>query len=150
MKHLVAIMTVFLLIGCQTTNSTPNALEPESKPVEKVEEKKENKTVEKPRVKEEETVGQVVMSHKPVICGDIQDIHKNLKETAREIPFAMWKDATYGHMVMMFVNPISKAVSLMEYPPNMGNLTCFISSGEDLQILQKLGTKTGHNIHYVP
>ena len=55
-------MTVFLLIGCQTTNSTPNALEPESKPVEKVEEKKEltamEQLQEKIRLRDEEIANQ--------------------------------------------------------------------------------------------
>ena len=78
MKHLLSIMAVFLLMGCQTTETTPKDIASPAK-VEHTEEKKE---VEPELL---ELPNPVIVS-KPVICGDGGSIIKAIVETHKEKP----------------------------------------------------------------
>ena len=84
MKHLITIMAVFLLMGCQTTNSTPNAVvEPAPQNTsEKQEDKQEDKDLIEPN--------NLLSTMKPVMCADQESVHKGLK-TQGEEPLVFWK-----------------------------------------------------------
>ena len=84
MKHLVSIMAVFLLMGCQTTNTTPAVTEPTA---QKIEEKKPTEKIPEVEAKN------VFTTMKPILCADIESVHKGLS-IAGEEPVLVWKDTS--------------------------------------------------------
>ena len=123
MKHLVAILAVFLLMGCQTTNTVPPK---DTSP--KVEEKKAEvvPTQKKPMIPT------VVTTMKPLMCGDPSSTLEAITTSAKERPLAMWKDAQSGYDLLLLYNKEKRSVTLLEYIP--GPYACFLSIGKDIHI----------------
>ena len=105
MKHLVSIMAVFLLMGCQTTNTTPAVTEPTA---QKIEEKKPTEKIPEVEAKN------VFTTMKPILCADIESVHKGLS-IAGEEPVLVWKDTTNEYMSSLWYNKNKKTISLIEY-----------------------------------
>ena len=121
MKHLVSIMAVFLLMGCQTTNTTPAVTEPTA---QKIEEKKPTEKIPEVEAKN------VFTTMKPILCADIESVHKGLS-IAGEEPVLVWKDTTNEYMSSLWYNDEKKTVSLIEYAgPGVG---CFTAVGIEAQ-----------------
>ena len=113
-------MAVFLLMGCQTTDTTPKDTSP-TKPIEH--------TQEKPQELEPNKAMQVM---KPIFCADIETVHEGLEENSEEKPHMIWKDAVNGYTTMLWLNRVKRTVTVMEYAaPEMG---CFTAVGIDVQI----------------
>ena len=123
MKHLLSIMAVFLLMGCQTTDTTPKDTSP-TKPVEHTE--------EKPQEQEGLEPSKAMQVMKPIFCADIETVHEGLETNSEEKPHMIWKDAVNGYTTMLWLNRVKRTVTVMEYAaPEMG---CFTAVGIDLQI----------------
>jgi len=125
MKHLITLMAVFLLMGCQTTDTTPKDITSPEK-VELKEEKKEDQQVL-------ELTNPVVV-HKPLLCGEGGAIIKGIVETHDERPVGWFISRTQEqeHKVLIMANTEKGTVSILEYPnPNMA---CFLVVGEDFEL----------------
>jgi len=140
MKHLAVILAVFLLMGCQTTDTLPPAeasttkIEADEKlakesqaPKEKAEH--EGKNPNKPEFGQPGTT--VVTTQKPLMCGDPTYVLNSITKNSGEAPFAMWKDAQYGYPVIMLYNKKKKTTTILEYIPGYA---CFLSVGENVHI----------------
>jgi len=140
MKHLAVILAVFLLMGCQTTDTLPpteastTKIEADEKlakesqaPKEKAEH--EGKNPNKPEFGQPGTT--VVTTQKPLMCGDPTYVLNSITKNSGEAPFAMWKDAQYGYPVIMLYNKKKKTTTILEYIPGYA---CFLSVGENVHI----------------
>ena len=134
MKHLLSIMAVFLLMGCQTNDNTPkNIASPE-----KVEHTEEKKEVEPELL---ELPNPVIVS-KPILCGDSGTIIKGIVETHKERPigwFISKQASTDEHKVLIMANLEKGTVSILEYPNP--NTACFLVVGEKLEMATELKPK---------
>ena len=125
MKHLITIMAVFLLMGCQTTNSTPNAVvEPAPQNTsEQPEDKQEDKDLIEPN--------NLLSTMKPVMCADQESVHKGLK-TQGEEPLVFWNDQTLGYAAALWYNQEKKTITVIEYAGE--GMGCFTSIGVNAHI----------------
>jgi hypothetical protein len=127
MKHLVQVMAVFLLMGCQTNNNTPkDMISP--KPV-----KSEVQSLEQSLVK----------INKPVICGDSNRVLTSLVTKSGEQPVMLWDDQTHGHKIVVMMNKKTKSITVLEWP--QPNLACMISSGVNGSFNGKLDQRKQSN-----
>ena len=124
MKHLAAILAVFLLMGCQTTNTVPP--KDTSPKVEPKVEKTEHQG-KKPNVPT------VISTMKPLMCGDPTTTLNAVLNVAKEKPLAMWKDVQTGYNVIMLYNKETRQSTVLEYIP--GPYVCFLSMGKDVHIV---------------
>ena len=143
MKHLTTIMAVFLLMGCQTTNTTPNAvIEPASetiveKPEEKQKEENEENLVEP---------NKVLQTMKPVMCADEKSVHKGLKGQGEE-PIIIWQDQTNGYSASLWLSEEKKTITVIEYAgPGLG---CFTSIGVNAYLREKYKRNIGKPVSWV-
>jgi len=129
MKHLAVALVVFLLMGCQTTNTvppkdtSPTKEQPKTKVIPKQKAEHQKKMQEMPTV---------ITTSKPLMCGDPQAILKAIINGAKETPLAMWKDAQYGYKVIVFYNKEKRSATVLEYIP--GPYACFLSAGTDVHV----------------
>ncbi len=133
MKHLVSIMAVFLLMGCQTTEIS--AAKDISSPEEPV---AEQTTEAEPKVGENGR--RLFQSMKPVLCADVESVHDGIKEGSGEEPFMIWRDVQNTYTTTLWMNHETKTVTLIEYvKPGIG---CFSAVGVDATISKKsIGTQ---------
>ena len=141
MKHLAVILAMFLLMGCQTTDTLPPA-EASTTKIEADEKLAKKSQTPKEKVEHQEKVptvpkfgmpgSTVVKTNKPLMCGDPTTV-LNASKSAGEEPFAMWKDAQYGYPVIMLYNKKKKTSTIIEYIP--GNYACFLSVGEGVIVV---------------
>ena len=124
MKHLAAILAVFLLMGCQTTNTVPP--KDTSPKVEPKVEKTEHQG-KKPNIPT------VIRTMKPIMCGDPTTTLNAVLNVAKEKPLAMWKDVQTGYNVIMLYNKETRQSTVLEYIP--GPYVCFLSMGKDVHIV---------------
>ncbi len=121
MKHLAVILAVFLLMGCQTTNTVPP---------------KDTSPKVEPKVEKTEHQGkkpEVIRTSKPIFCGDPTTTLNAVLNVAKEMPLAMWKDAQTGYNVIMLYNKETRQNTILEYIP--GPYACFLSVGKDVHIV---------------
>ena len=124
MKHLAVILAMFLLMGCQTTNTVPP--KDTSPKVEPKVEKTEHQG-KKPNVPT------VISTMKPLMCGDPTTTLNAVLNVAKEKPLAMWKDVQTGYNVIMLYNKETRQSTILEYIP--GPYACFLSMGKDVHIV---------------
>ena len=125
MKYL-AIVVMFLLMGCQTTNTVPP-----KDPLPKIEPKVEK--TEHQRQKPKGAVPTVISTMKPLMCGDPNTTLEAVLNVAKEKPLAMWKDVQTGYNVIMLYNKETRQSTVLEYIP--GPYVCFLSMGKDVHIV---------------
>ena len=161
MQHLAVILAVFLLIGCQPTNTVPpkdtsplvkqlqNKLDAMAAQLEAIEKQRGIKKEVVPTPQKEEkaehqlkkpNVPTVVTTKKPLMCSEPSQVLKAIRDIANEVPLAMWKDAENGYRVVLMVNKEKKTSTVLEYIP--GPFACFLSVGKDLYITDLPPTKT--------
>ena len=129
MKHLTIALAVFLLMGCQTTNTAPpKDTSPKIEP--KVEQKKAE--VVPSQKKPKPTIPTVISTMKPLMCGDPTTTLDAVLNIAKETPLAMWKDAQTGYNVLVLYNKEKGSSTVLEYIP--GPYVCFLSIGKDVHI----------------
>tara|TARA_Y100001951_G_scaffold83665_1_gene72725 strand:- start:6 stop:482 length:477 start_codon:yes stop_codon:yes gene_type:complete len=124
MKHLAVIVAMFLLMGCQTTNTIPP--KDTSPKVEPKVEKTEHQG-KKPNVPT------VISTMKPLMCGDPTTTLNAVLNVAKEKPLAMWKDVQTGYNVIMLYNKETRQNTILEYIP--GPYVCFLSVGKDVHVV---------------
>ena len=155
MKALAVTLMVIGLIGCQPTNSSP--IEAEApKPPEKVEEpkvlpiepdeldkleeqlkKEEKKETLNPFDGKEIMPGQVVTSHKPVVCSRTDIILNNLYQKFGEkpifvgqVPNAMPNGMPVISMLTVTYNTDSETFTVLEQMPSEDRLMCILAHGK--------------------
>ena len=114
MKHLISIMAVFLLMGCQTTETTAEDI---SSP----------KSVAEKEVKAPMVPYQTV---KPVLCADSETVHENIMDGPEEKPILFWKDGSDSYFSALWMNEKTRTLTVLEYP-NGPEIACFTSTGKD-------------------
>ena len=126
MKHLAVALAVFLLMGCQTTNSTPpKDTSPKIEPkVEKTQDKAEHQ-------KQKPNIPTVVTTMKPLMCGDPSSTLEAITSVG-EKPLAMWQDVQTGYNLILLYNKDKRSATLLEYIP--GPYACFLSVGKDIHV----------------
>jgi len=126
MKYL-AIVAMFLLMGCQTTNTLPpKDTSPKVEPKVEETQEKAGHQGKKPNVPT------VISTMKPLMCGDPKTTLEAVTNIAKERPLAMWKDVQTGYNVIMLYNKETRQSTVLEYIP--GPYVCFLSMGKDLHI----------------
>lgn len=133
MKHLSTLMAMFLLVGCQTTQSAEVDTKPPPKP--KLELKAE-KELKNPFKDSEIIAGQIVTSSKPVICGRIDVVLNNMKSKFGEVPIMMGKVKAVNPgniekevMATLTFNAKTGTYTFLEQMPLEDRLMCILSSG---------------------
>jgi len=119
MKHLVSIMAVFLLMGCQTTENTP-------------------KDIASPKLVSESPVPKTpnqgaYQTNKPVLCAPSEVVHSGLTRESKETPLIVWKDLTGAYYAALWMNKETKTVTVIEYPSGP-EVACFVSTGTDAEM----------------
>ena len=138
MKHL-AILVVFLLMGCQTNNNiAPNDITSPKPVIEKDQELSEDK-------KDKPEVGGFIVS-KPILCGPVDVFLEGIERTSQEKPIGFWIDSQYGNKVMLLRNADTGSVSVLEFIKN--EYACFISVGQQSQMVPTEPTKKGETTSY--
>ena len=137
-------MAMFLIVGCQTTQSAETETKPDI--VKEVKELPKEKEVTKPNNDSmlynpfagvEIPPGQVVTSHKPVICGRIDIMLSRMEERFGEVPIMMGEvDAeVVGKglikiMSTLTYNTTTGSYTFLEQMPAEQRLLCIISTGK--------------------
>ena len=135
MKHLLSIMAVFLLMGCQTTDTTPkDTISPEK--AELKEEKKKEEFVP--------LLGNPVIVHKPVLCADGQTLVTGIVQNHGEQPIGWFTSEEQGmqgedHKVLIMANLDKGTISILEYPNT--STACFLAVGKDLKLTKEFKSK---------
>jgi len=138
MKHL-AILVVFLLMGCQTNNNiAPNDITSPKPVIEKDQELSEDK-------KDKPEVGGFIVS-KPILCGPVDVFLEGIERTSQEKPIGFWIDSQYGNKVMFLRNADTGSISVLEFIQN--EYACFISVGQQSQMVPTGPTKKGEKIKF--
>jgi len=145
MKHLISIMAVFLLMGCNATNNIPKQTAPDNKVNAVHLIKDEDKEPISPKTPDKFSF---VTVPKAISCAPNNKILKKLMEV-EEKPIALWKDAFQGHQVMVFTNQKTGTTTILEYPPLFeGDYACLLSIGVETILLHKPETQ-GIKIKYL-
>tara|TARA_R110002126_G_scaffold41083_1_gene119951 strand:- start:61 stop:513 length:453 start_codon:yes stop_codon:yes gene_type:complete len=134
MKHLVAIMAVFLLMGCQTNDNTPKNITSPEKIV------KEEKKQVPPQIE----LTNPVIVHKPLLCGDSKTIIEGIVKTHKERPISWFVSKETGingddHRVLVMANTETGTVTILEYPSP--SVACFLVVGNEFKMTTQLKSK---------
>lgn len=127
MKHLLSIMAVFLLMGCQTTDTTPKDTISPEKIVK--EEKKEQPVLE---------LANPVIVHKPLLCGESNIILEGIVKTHNERPVSWFVSKKVGaggadHKVLIMANTEEGTVTILEYINP--DVACFLAAGTEFEMV---------------
>ena len=142
MKHLLSIMAVFLLMGCQTTDTTPkDTISPEKVVKE-----------DKPQMPPMELANPIIVQ-KPLLCGKSGLIVSGIVETHKEQPVSWFESKKVGaggadHKVLIMANTDTGTVTILEYINP--DVACFLAVGTEFEmVVPKKSEKTkGHQIKY--
>ena len=155
MKHLSILMAMFLVVGCQTTQSAETETKPEV--VKEVQMLPKEKEAKKPKLQKEKGVNPfadshipaqtVVTSTKPVICGRVDVMVGRMQERFGEVPVFMGKlgvqnpgESVKQVVSMMVYNAETGSYTFLEQMPNEERLMCILSSGHGKLNSPTLGT----------
>ena len=130
MKHLLSIMAVFLLMGCQTTDTTPKDTTSPEKVVK--EEKKE--------IPLQLELTNPVIVHKPLLCGESNAILEGIVKTHNERPVSWFVSKQTGingddHKVLVMANTETGTVTILEYPSP--DIACFLVVGDEFEMTKE-------------
>ena len=147
------MMAMFLIVGCQTTQSAETETMPEVvKEVKALPKEKEvvapKKEVTKNPFKNVDIPPQaVVTSTKPVICGRVDVMVNRMKKKFGEVPVFVGKlgvqnpgEAAKQVVAMMVYNAETGSYTFLEQMPNEERLMCILSSGHGKLNSPALGT----------
>tara|TARA_B100000073_G_scaffold323924_1_gene306395 strand:- start:713 stop:1099 length:387 start_codon:yes stop_codon:yes gene_type:complete len=124
-------------MGCQTTNTTPNAV---------VEPAPQNTSEKQDDQKEELVEPQKILNTmKPIMCADTESVHKGLKISGEE-PIVMWNDQTNGYAAALWYNDIKKTITVIEYAGE--NMGCFTSVGVNAHIKEGFQRNVGQIVKW--
>jgi len=148
------MMAMFLIVGCQTTQSAETETKPEVvKEVKALPKEKEAPTPKKevtnfnPFANKDIPPQTVVTSTKPVICGRIDVMLTRMKKKFGEVPVFVGKlgvqnpgEAAKQVVAMMVYNAETGSYTFLEQMPNEERLMCILSSGHGKLNSPTLGT----------
>ena len=123
MRTLLTIFSVVFMMGCQTTTSTseaPTTLKQEAQVEPKQAPIPEDQAVD------------IVVTSKPVLCGEAKGVLEGIVKHSGEEPIGFWDDIKDGHKILLMHHPIKKTITVLEYP-NPG-VACMISVGVNAKI----------------
>ena len=140
-------MAVFLLMGCQTTDTTPKDITSPTTIIESDEKLAEESQQILPKKDEKLNVPLTgaVVSHKPILCGPSDVFLGGIEKTAKEKPIGFWVDSQYGHQIFLLHNEKTGSVSILEYI--RPEVACILSVGEKAKFKLEPQTK-GTSIIY--
>ena len=142
-------MAMFLIVGCQTTQSAETETKPEVvKEVKVLPKEKEVPTpkqelTENPFQSVDIPPNQVVTSTKPVICGRIDTVLSRMESSFGEKPIMVGKAPSRNGkqvMVTLTYNEKTGSYTFLEQMPMENRLICIISSGNGELTLKMLGS----------
>ena len=143
------LMAMFLIVGCQTTQSAETETKPEVvKEVKVLPKEKEVPTpkqelTENPFQSVDIPPNQVVTSTKPVICGRIDTVLSRMESSFGEKPVMVGKAPSMNGkqvMVTLTYNEKTGSYTFLEQMPMENRLICIISSGNGELTLKMLGS----------
>ena len=102
MKHLVAVLAVFLLMGSQTLAQ---------------------ETIPEPEILQD--LPDFVMVNKPVVCGPVKEVMDKVKEFSEE-PISAWVDVEQKTAVMSYINETTGTTTVLELKDKWA---CILSQG---------------------
>ena len=136
-------MAMFLVVGCQTTQSAETETKP--KVVKEVQALPKEKEVVAPKQKQKQNPYQgidipahaVVTSSKPVLCGRIDIILGRMKERFGEVPVFLGKmviqnpvEGEKQVVAVLVFNSNTGSYTFLEQMSNEKRLMCILSSGQ--------------------
>ena len=142
-------MAMFLIVGCQTTQSAETETKPEVvKEVKALPKEKEvvapkKELTESPFKNVDIPPNQVVTSRKPVICGRIDTVLSRMESSFGEKPVMVGKAPSINGkqvMVTLTYNEKTGSYTFLEQMPMENRLICIISSGNGELTLKMLGS----------
>ena len=143
------MMAMFLIVGCQTTQSAETETKPEVvKEVKALPKEKEvvapKKQVTKNPFKNVDIPpNQVVTSTKPVVCGRIDTILGRMENVHGEKPVMLGQTPDKGEtqaMVTLTYNEQTGSYTFLEQLPTEKRLICIISSGRGKLVGKSVGS----------
>ena len=143
------MMAMFLIVGCQTTQSAETETKPEVvKEVKALPKEKEvvapKKEVTKNPFKNVDIPpNQVVTSTKPVVCGRIDIILGRMENVHGEKPVMLGQTPDKGEtqaMVTLTYNEQTGSYTFLEQLPTEKRLICIISSGRGKLVGKSVGS----------
>ena len=132
MKTLIALLTVFVLMGCQTTDELPKNTLPE----------KEVKPVASAPV-----LPDLFNSQKPVLCGKAEVILSRITNKAKEMPIIFWKSEPFGFPAALYINRITGTSTVLDFlSPKQ---VCMASVGTNLKLSKEFKPTKSRSIRYL-
>ena len=128
MKYLIALLSVFVLIGCQTTGETL----PEK--------------VVKP-VATALNIPDIFHSQKPIICGKPEIILSGITNEAKELPIIFWQSETFGYPVALYINQKTGTSTVLDFVDS--DKICIISVGKNVKLSEEFKPIRGMPIRYL-
>lgn len=136
-------MAMFLVVGCQTTQSAETETKPEvvkevqKVPKEKELPKEESKVPNNPFAEKDIPPDQVVTSTKPVICGRIDTVLSRMQQKFGEFPVFLGKiviqnpvEGEKQVVAVLVFNSKTGSYTFLEQMSNEKRLMCILSSGQ--------------------
>ena len=132
MKYLIALLAVFVLIGCQTTDELPKNTLP----------KKEVKPVVSAPV-----MPDLFNSQKPILCGKPEIILSHITNGAKESPVVFWQSEPFGFPVALYLNQKTGTSTVLDFlgPEKI----CIISAGKNVKLSEEFMPIRGMKIKYL-
>ena len=132
MKYLIALLAVFVLIGCQTTDELPKNTLPE----------KEVKPVASAPV-----LPDLFNSQKPILCGKPEIILNSVANNAKELPVIFWQSEPFGYPVALYLNQKTGTSTVLDFldPDKI----CIISVGINVKLSEEFMPIQGMKIKYL-
>ena len=140
---------MFLIVGCQTTQSAETETKPEVvKEVKALPKEKEvvatkNEVTKNPFKNVDIPPNQVVTTAKPVVCGRIDTILGRMENVHGEKPVMLGQTPDKGEtqaMVTLTYNEQTGSYTFLEQLPTEKRLICIISSGRGKIIGKSMGS----------
>ena len=132
MKYLIALLAVFVLIGCQTTDELPKNTLPE----------KEVKPVVSATV-----LPDLFNSQKPILCGKPEIILNSVANNAKELPVIFWQSEPFGYPVALYLNQKTGTSTVLDFVDL--NKICIISVGKNVKLSEEFMPIRGMPIRYL-
>ena len=140
---------MFLIVGCQTTQSAETETKPEVvKEVQALPKEKEviapkKEVTQNPFKNVDIPPNQVVTSTKPVVCGRIDTILGRMENVHGEKPVMLGQTPAKGDnqaMVTLTYNEQTGSYTFLEQLPTEKRLICIISSGRGKLVCKSVGS----------
>ena len=135
MKNLIALLTVFLLMGCQTTDELSKE-EPPKKEVKAV--------VTEPS---KPAVPNLFNSKKPILCGKTQLILSRIMGSAKEQPVIFWESEPFGYPAALYINRETGTSTVLDFLSR--EQVCIVAAGKNLRFSKEFIPTEGTTIRYL-